>query len=527
MSLFPWPVFRRYARDRRGNAALLFGFMLVPIMLAVGVAVDYGRALTVRGVMLDASDAAALAVGSWTGLSETELEERAQHFFNANYASTLSSGIDSTFNVKVVGDDIFVTTSASVPTTFMRLANINSLDVGTTNMITKRQRDVELALVLDTTGSMSRDGKIGALKNAAKSMVNDLFGSEAISDTLNIAVVPFAGAVNVGTDKRNEAWIDKNALSEVSYEDFEPGVKTFSLFDNLKTVRSSWRWQGCVRERSGISYELTDTPPGDEDLAPDSLFAPFLAPDEPDDGRFGTEDHSNGRFYGNSYLVDGPNGNECGFSDRNSHRRTPRNCQKYTGKYTNPERTFRGSGPNKNCPPRAITALSNNKSTVINAINALQPDGFTVIPAGLLWGWRVVSPGVPFTEGRDYDDEERVKAIVLLTDGENNVGSPNGNHNGSDYNAFGFAAKKHLGRTNGATAFRTLNAKTQTVCDAVKAKGILIYTIGFRVTDPDTLALLRSCATEVDMAYNSPSNGQLASIFSDIAQGLSELRIAN
>lgn len=56
-----------------------------------------------------------------------------------------------------------------------------------------------------------------------------------------------------------------------------------------------------------------------------------------------------------------------------------------------------------------------------SAINALVADGNTVIPAGLLWGWRVLSPTVPFTQGAPYDDEKWIKALVLLTDGENMV----------------------------------------------------------------------------------------------------------
>ena len=39
-----------------------------------------------------------------------------------------------------------------------------------------------------------------------------------------------------------------------------------------------------------------------------------------------------------------------------------------------------------------------------------------------LWGWRVISPGAPFTEGSAYNDDKFVKAIILLTDGENNKG---------------------------------------------------------------------------------------------------------
>ncbi|WP_108681884.1 pilus assembly protein [Methyloceanibacter sp. wino2] len=502
---------RRFSRDKRGNVAILFGLAIVPLVLFVGLAVDYGRAMTVRGAMSDAADSAALAIGSWVGLSESELEDKAKKFFEANYASSLSADIKSNFEVRFVGDDIVVKATASVPTTFMRLANYDNIGVSIENTITKRQRNIELALVLDTTGSMGSSGKMNAMKDAAKKMVNDMFGDRDTSDTLDVALVPFAAAVNVGSNNENADWLDTEAKSQVAKEDFGSGTKPFDFFDKLRRKKSSWDWEGCVRERAGSAYELTDATPSP--WAPDSLFAPYFAPDEPD------SDNDDGYSYPNSYIDD----QKCG--ERKKKNRTPEKCQKYTGKYDNISIDSSSKGPNQNCPPRPITALSDSKSDVTDAINALQANGYTNIPAGLLWGWRVLSPSAPFTEAEAYDEEERVKAIVLLTDGSNDPGRVY-NHNGSNYNAFGYPSEGHLGSTSGSTAENELDDKTETVCNNIKAKGILIYTIGFRVSSSSTHTLLRNCASKPDMYYNSPSNSQLAAIFADIAQGLSELRIA-
>ena len=45
-------------KDVRGNVAILFGVALIPVLVGVGVAVDYGRALMVRERMQGALDAA-------------------------------------------------------------------------------------------------------------------------------------------------------------------------------------------------------------------------------------------------------------------------------------------------------------------------------------------------------------------------------------------------------------------------------------------------------------------------------------
>ena len=512
---------RSFARGTKGNVAILFGLAIIPMVLGVGVAVDYGRALIVRQRMANAADAAALAIGSWTGLNQAQLKTKAQQYFNANYPAN-SLGTVGTLNVKFQGDDILVDVSGTLPTTFMRLANIDSVDVGASAVITKKQRNIELALVLDTTGSMGQGGKMAAMQSAAKTMVQDLFKDASTSESLKVAVVPFSGAVNIGTDKLNSGWLDKDKypdMSPVAKEDFDysNGQSALTLYDDLRNRK----WSGCVRERAD-PYALTDDPPTDVAA---TRWAPYFAPDEPDTGN-----------YANNYLDDGGCGSKSGggggrgrwggWGGWGGGSSTPQECQRYTGKYDNVSVNSNSNGPDYNCPPRAVTALTHTKGQVISAIEDLQPSGNTVIPEGLLWGWRVLSPGEPFTEGAPYDDEKQVKAIVLLTDGQNDISGGSNGHNKSVYNAFGYAAEGHLGSTSGYDAEETLNSMMTQVCTAIKAQGIRVYTIGFQVNDSTTKNLLKNCATQPDMYYNSPSNSQLASIFKDIAQGLSDLRIA-
>jgi Flp pilus assembly protein TadG len=499
----------------------LFGIALIPILLAVGIAVDYGRALVVRERMAEAADAAALAIGSWQGKSEAELKQRAQQFFDANYPPS-KIGTVGKLDVKFVGDDIKVHVDALVPTTFMKLANINTMDVGADATITKKQRNIEVVLVLDVTGSMNSGGKLSAMKNAAVKMVEILFDGKSTSDTLKIGVVPFSGAVNVGSSNQNASWIDTATYpnnSAIAKEDFaySNGQNAFTLLSNLGKT-----WSGCVRERAD-PYELTDTAPGSSAA---TKWAPYFAPDEPN-----SSNNNCNTDYTNSYIRDGSwSGAVCPQSGDTSSA-AKRQC--FTGKYKNSTSCSQGTGPQLNCPPSTVLGMTSLKSTVTSKINNLSADGFTVIPAGLLWGWRAVSPGAPYTEGAPYTDEKWVKAVVLLTDGDNDVNAGSNGINKSDYNAFGYAKSGHLGNKNGSTAEDTLDAKTLTVCNSIKTASadnpIRLYTIGFQVSS-NAQSLLKNCASTDEQGnklfYNSPSNDQLASIFEDIAQGLSELRIA-
>jgi len=502
-----------FARDAKGNVAILFGIALLPVLLGVGVAVDYGRALIVRDRMADAADSAALAIGSWPGLTQAELKTKAQQFFTANYPPS-DLGTAGALNVVFTGDNIAVTVSGSVPTTIMKLANVSDLNVGATTTVTKKERNIELILVLDITGSMNSGGKLTAMKNAAKKMVETLFEGKSTSDTLKVGIVPFSAAVNVGTDKKDSGWIDTATYpnnSTIAKEDFgfTNGQSAFkTLYKDGNNGLKNRTWAGCVRERGG-AYELTDDAPS----STATKWAPYFAPDEP----------SSGGTYANNYIADGSySGATCPNGSSTAEKR-----QCFTGKYKNVSVSSSSKGPQYNCSPSPIMAMTNVKSTVVDTINGLTADGNTVIPAGLLWGWRAISPSVPFTEGKPYDDDKWVKAIVLLTDGDNEVSGGSNSHDKSVYNAFGYAKNGHLGNTSGSNANATLDSKTLAVCSAIKAPGkdIQLYTIGFQVSSA-AQTLLKSCASKTDMFYNSPSNEQLAAIFQDIAQGLNELRIA-
>jgi hypothetical protein len=162
-----------------------------------------------------------------------------------------------------------------------------------------------------------------------------------------------------------------------------------------------------------------------------------------------------------------------------------------------------------------------------------------VIPEGLAWGWRVLSPSIPFTEGVPYTDQDTIKAIILLTDGRNQVEGDIG-HNNSFYSAYGYAAEGHLGNTNGSETRAVLDAKTRTLCQNVKAdkdgivtdNDVYIYTLTFQVPDGATRTMMQECATPPadcpgdQCFFDSPTASDLDGAFEKIAIGLSQLRLA-
>ena len=487
-----------FGGDRQGAVALVFGLTFMPMMIGTGMAIDYARAQTLKKELGHALDAAALAAGSWQGLSSSEMELKARDFFNANFDPNF--GTSGNLDVAINGETIVLSATGYVDTAILGIIGIDRIDVGATTEVTVGEKKIELVMVLDNTGSMGWNGKIQTLRSSAQLMVDTLFEGQAEPDFVKVGLVPFAAAVNIGADKLGSGWLDIAAQSVIATEDFQAGVNVLDLFNEI----SNRSWNGCVRARIE-PYDIQDTAPSAGTSA--TLWAPYFSPDAPDFD-----------WYPNRYVEDGAYGGDPNDYDAR---------QRFVGKYAS--LTIPASdpdGPNFNCWSQPLTPLTNVKSTIDSAISAMTAAGSTVIPAGLAWGWRVISPTVPFTEGVAYDDEDTIKAIVLLTDGRNDVGGGLGNHNRSYYNAFGFAQSGHLGATNGSQAEQVLNAKTAALCAGIKTTETRVYTVTFQLADGPIKDLMRDCATEPDMYYDSPSNSQLEAVFEDIARGLNDLRLS-
>jgi len=488
----------RFLKNKAANVAILFGLSLFPILFAIGAAVDYGRAYIAQKRFSQAIDAAALAIGSTADLSNQQIQEMAQAFLDANYPPQ-EIGATSQINVSSDSSTVHIDVKGYVETTFLKVAGMDTIDVVAAVDVMRTQKKVELVMVLDNTGSMSWSGKIGALKTAANLMLDILMtkAQHSANGDVKIGLVPFAAAVNIGADKLNSGWLDTNAQSVVAWEDFQNGTNALTLYDGL----NNRDWNGCVRARNE-PYDTTDAAPAV--ATPATLWAPYFAPDEPDIS-----------WYANRYAPDGVTGD---------YDTRQRNAAKYAN-YTVPG--WVGSdGPDFNCNVTQVTPLTADHGLVQSGIETMNASGSTVIPAGLAWGWRLISPSEPFTEGVAYDDADYVKAIVLLTDGQNSVGGGIGNHNGSYYNAYGYAQSGHIGQPNGNQAEAVLNDKTAELCTNIKNEGVMLFTITFQLLNGPIKDLMRDCATSTSMYYDSPNNSELQGVFEEIAIGLSKLRIS-
>lgn len=264
-----------FLNNRDGNIAMMFAFMSSMLFLFVGGAVDYARWNSVRANMIQSMDAASLAVAqlasSDPSLTDAYLVDYGSRLFRENFANENEiNGLSLTFDL---ADKAAVSTcvEGNLDTHLLRVAGIKKLSVDNCVEITRKGSGrVELALVLDVTGSMSSNiggkAKIDSLKDAVTDMLDVMYGSDPTSENIKLAVVPFNAYVNAGgASSWSNAWEDANAeayyhgarffhVDENGAVDMNTKVNHFNLFDSIPGVN----WQGCTEARPYPLDELDE-----------------------------------------------------------------------------------------------------------------------------------------------------------------------------------------------------------------------------------------------------------------------------
>ena len=119
--------FRQFTKDRRGATAITFALLLVPIMGATGLAVDYSLASNERSRLQNAADAAALAGASvFTGANAAVAEARARAFLQANLGDGAN---DVTVDFSTAKQKVTVGLGGETNTLFMHLLNDDTVPI--------------------------------------------------------------------------------------------------------------------------------------------------------------------------------------------------------------------------------------------------------------------------------------------------------------------------------------------------------------------------------------------------------------
>lgn len=499
---------RKMLRDRRGAVAMLAGLAAIPLLAMAGAAIDLTRLYLLHSRLVTAVDAAALA-GARV-INDLDRDAQIQRWFWANFTRETRQGRTGYLGAEITSFTISVEESnrvvrlqvrAALPTTVLRVFGQDTL-VATADHAARRQdRGMELALVLDVTGSMA-GASMTALRESATELVNILFGPNETIPNFHMSLVPYTATVNIGRQRTD--WLAPGSLDPTAY--------------------GSTVWRGCVQARHQNGEDETDTPPT---LVP---FRPHLWPSTA--GRYSP---NRGDNEWNNLNITEPNP-EAPASDA---------AQNAIGNSA--------VGPNLGCG-RAITPLAQSRTLLLTEIANLRAThrGGTMANLGLQMGWATLSPRWRGLWGSatlplNYDTPFMDKVLVLMTDGNNEwydwpEGAPGAcrttgssppcrsgytSDGDADVTAYGRLRENRLGIAgiNNARALTEINARMSRLCTRIKATGTIVYAITFNVTNAATQDLYRSCATRPEYYFNSPDTASLRAAFREIGGQLANLRL--
>lgn len=576
-------------RDERGGILVTAALSMLPITLMAFAAVEFHNFTRHRTQLQDALDAAALAVAR-APTSSTQAQLRTIYVAVLKSHLTLQPGLVELVEAEpdpVTGaggqpaltyanGQVVANATLSISPIVANLIMNGNLKISGGSTVLREAKGLEVALVLDNTGSMETNNRIGIAKTAATNFVNALeqatVGTTA-PGSVKIGLVPFSATVNVGSSHyaAGATWLDRNAASPIAGEIFtnaagQPHTPVPNRFTLLSTL--GYSWGGCVESRPH-PYDVQDTAPSAG--TPATLFVPYFAPDTPDvvlngglyatnnnkwdnrplqsfdlaaypgfdnhyvrDIRNAVRDHSKS---GNDAWLGAPWGNF--FVNLASNQDSARVSAFYTyatmhnfplyrpltwhGKYTAAAKEpgiAASFGPNQGCDTQPVTRLTSNYTTLRTAISNMTTGGATNIPMGLVWGWHLLSPNAPFSDGAAYGTPRVTKVAVLMTDGDNAI-------HGFDYTGIGYSFQNRLGTTSEdmSALGAALNTRMATLCTNMRNAGIVVYTVRVEVTggDPEPM---RNCATSPEMFFDVKNASDLDSTFKKIAQSIQNLRIA-
>lgn len=488
-------VLRKFASDRSGNFAIMSAILSVPLIMAAGLAVDYARYSASHRHLQELADITSLNLAASKELNEAKLRKMAEDTIEANRDRNRLRTV-SIANLTTTADDVDIELRGEIPATLMAIAGYEELPSRASALAERAMRGhVEVALILDNTWSMSATDakgvqKIATLKTAATKLVNELMPVE--DGAVRIGLVPYADYVNVGTQYRNESWLDVPADYTTT-----PAPRTCEWKNVESTVCDKPNPpKTCTRVVDGIE-ETYSCSGGCADGYSRKVIE--------------YKEVCSGGGKGTAYKWFGCVGSRMGSDYRLHDNNTG---IKYPG-YV--ETSHKCLNP--------IMTLGSKKAPLLQAINGMiinrgtsyRPN--TYIPAGLIWGLNVLSPGIPFKDSGEYDNNnvKPRKVAVLMTDGENTLryNAANGRH-----------ATLSGGAANQAKQIKQTNDDTVAICTYMKSKNIEIFTVAFMVDDPTAKSLLEGCATDSSHYYDATDSDALLAAFSGIGQSLRVVRLA-
>lgn len=466
-------LLKNFIRSEDGNYLMLTVLCSTALFGMVGLGVNTAQLYHTKTNLRQALDAAVTSTARdlTTGrIPEADARDTVQRMLTANSTGGFAVGgvlkLDE-LNINQTDRTVQATASADVEIAFPLFGIGKTHKVVTEATALYSDRKVEVAMMLDVTGSMGEDGtrkdgrkqtKLQNLQDAASGAVDDLLqrNTNPSDPRLRVALIPYAQGVNTGSSLNSVVFYEARGFSDKPLGLDALNLPENKLIKQAVAAAKAALGDNCATERKSV-------------------------------------DNSGNATLDTSDL--GPFDSTVNRDDR-------------LGK----------SG----CPSAEIVPLTADAKRLKNAIANFKAAAYTAGHIGIQWTQYMLSPKwgsflKDATGGKvpaEYKDKGAKKIAILMTDGEFNtafvtrqdgIDTPASNENSPEY-------------ANG-------------LCDQMKGNDIEVFTIGFMLDQEGAKNTLRGCASPdsngVTHFYDASNGVELKKAFDSITANIEQVRLTN
>ncbi|WP_343044348.1 TadE/TadG family type IV pilus assembly protein [Roseobacter ponti] len=479
---------QKFARDERGAVTIFATFMIFMMLMICGIAVDLMQNEVMRTRVQNTLDRAILAA------ADLDQPLRADDVVDDYFAKagmsdfledvSITPGADlPTTNYRIVTAEARTRT----PTSYMSMTGVDWLPVYTSGTAEEVIEKTEISLVLDISGSMRFEGRIGNMRLAANDFITAVLDGVAVNTT-SVNLVPYAGQTN-------------------------PGRLVFDRAGGVPFGETTINADGDP-EPYGFTYTFTPEPAEGEEPAEDpeevEIYVPYntvsscleIGSDDFDNIDLPSGGYAQTPYFMN-WSIDWPT-MDWGWCPQNDTTiQYAQNNIDTLKEYINRIRLHDGTGTHYGMK-YGVALLNPSSNDTFRALNAegLIPDAFTDRPGA-------------------FEDEDTRKFIVLMTDGQitEQVRPKNPTYykNPDDELAGRGGDREQISSkgTNVSSFYK--------MCDEAKENGILIYTIAFEAPSA-AVDQMRNCASAPAFFYDV-EGVEIRTAFKSIARQINQLRL--
>ena len=557
-------VLTRFRRDVAGNALAIMAASVLPMVAAVGGAIDMSRNYMAKSRLQQACDAGVLAGRKLQGSQPySAVEGQAAQYFRINFPDNVYGTQTATFTSRsVTGNEVAGNATVFVPSTLGSVVGYAGTDLAVNCSARLDISDTDIMFVLDLTGSMNCSStagvycpnvdnggvewgsgttnpdesaklnsrsRIGALRNAVINFTNTLNGVTTSSTQVRYGFVPYAHSVNVGR-LLDPTWINNTATyaSRQALIETAPLQSRWNGYNTEYYCPNNYNLNGaqCTRTRwthKNLSFDVSKFKTFASTRIPTRLNNSSMIWDGCVEERSTVAQQTFGTIPGDAYdlNMDAP-------ASSQQTRWSPlwREVSYFRDANTS-QQVFETVDSDRNqfsaaCPTAAkLTETPDPSRSIRDYVLSFKGGGATYHDTGMIWGLRLISPtGLWASHNAPRPDNIRVRHIIFMTDG---AMLPWDNFTGA------YGIERHMNRVGGgATAQSELiarhNARFLAVCRLAREQyNVKVWAIAFGEQLANTK--LADCA-DPGHAYQADNPETLNTIFQQIAEQVADLRLS-